>query len=172
METPGQRSQDLQIAQRILASASMEARHVIGALRSEPLPWDEVKQALEACMADLSATYDLEASLCVGPSDVHVDVQLQADILRICQEAFSNAARHSRAKHLAAMLEPHATAVMLTVRDDGEGFDPREVRIGVGLRSMMERAEGRHGCLDINSAPGGGTRVSAWLPYESSQRGV
>jgi signal transduction histidine kinase len=172
METPGQRSCDLQIAQRILASASMEARQVIGALRSELLPWNALKQALEAAVADLSATYDLEASLCVGPSDVHVDVQLQADILRILQEAFSNAARHSHAKHLAAMLEPHATAVMLIVRDDGEGFDPREIQVGVGLRSMMERAERRQGCLEINSVPDGGTRVSAWLPYKSPQRGL
>jgi signal transduction histidine kinase len=171
-ETTEQRARDLEIARRILASASMEARQSIAALRCERTPWDEVKQALEAFLAEFSSTRDLDAQLCVGPSDVRIDSRLRADILRICQEAFSNAARHSHAKHLAAVLEAHATAVLLIVRDDGEGFDPRSVRLGVGLRSMMERAEGRGGCVDINSAPGGGTTVTAWLPYASQQRGV
>jgi signal transduction histidine kinase len=50
------------------------------------------------------------------------------------------------------------------VRDDGDGFDERAVRAGIGLASMRERIEAVGGEVSIRSRPGGGTRVRARVP--------
>jgi signal transduction histidine kinase len=54
--------------------------------------------------------------------------------------------------------------VHLSVRDDGDGFDPAARTAGFGLLGMRERAELLNGTLDIDSAPGNGTTVTAMLP--------
>jgi two-component system NarL family sensor kinase len=61
-----------------------------------------------------------------------------------------------------------ADGLLLTVADDGVGFDPenRSVRRHLGLASMRERTRLVNGTLDIRSAPGRGTTVVAWAPLE------
>ncbi len=158
------RSHDLEVAQRVLESASMEARRAIAALRSEGVPWEEFEQALEALSAEFSLTHDLDARVWIEPSELRIDSQLQADVLRILQEAFSNASRHGQAKRVDAVVKPVGKELELTVDDDGRGFDPQLARRGVGLQSIAERVERRDGSLLVNSAPGQGTRIHAWLP--------
>ena len=161
------RSHDLEVAQRVLDSASMEARRAIAALRSERVPWDEFEQALVAFSAEFSLTHDVDARVWSEPADLRLDSQLQADVLRILQEAFSNAARHGQAKRIDAVVGADDKALRLTVYDDGQGFDPAHARQGVGLRSMAERVERRHGRVVVDAAPGEGVRVQAWLPLRT-----
>jgi signal transduction histidine kinase len=66
------------------------------------------------------------------------------------------------------MLEVGASAVGLLVADDGRGFDPRRDFPGhLGLQSMRERAVAVGGTLEIESAPGNGTRVRASIPVRA-----
>ena len=102
---------------------------------------------------------------------MHVDSQLQADVLRILQETFANAARHGQAKRIDAVVRPDSKALRLTVYDDGLGFDPASVRHGVGLRSLAERVERRHGRMVVDGAPGKGARIQAWLPLRAPTPG-
>ena len=88
-------------------------------------------------------------------------------LFRIAQEAVLNARKHARAQTLAIELarEADGDELRLEIRDDGRGFDPRApVRGRFGLFTMRERAEACGGRLEIDSAPGRGTRLCAVVP--------
>jgi len=82
----------------------------------------------------------------------------------IAQEALTNVAKHAQARQVTMMLEGMAGGVRLTIADDGDGFDPTAPRRpgerpGWGLITMRERAQAVDGHLQVESAPGQGTRV-------------
>ena len=95
-------------------------------------------------------------------ADVEPDPGRAREILRIAQEALSNAVRHAHADHIRLRLAGEDGRVVLEVRDDGAGFDPDapEVRSRrLGLTSMEERAQRLGGRLTVASSPGRGTTV-------------
>lgn len=86
-------------------------------------------------------------------------------IYRLVQEAVNNCARHANARTVEVDVKREERRVILSVRDDGAGFDPRFVR-GLGLLGMEERVRRLGGQLEIDSRPGKGTRITAELPVE------
>jgi two-component system sensor histidine kinase UhpB len=112
---------------------------------------------------------DLEARLEVegGFSDLGEDAQLV--VYRVAQEALSNAARHSGARHVAVRLRrPDGADVVLEVADDGRGFAFDESQRGLGIGGMRERALLIGAELTIESGPGSGTTVRLAVPRESA----
>jgi signal transduction histidine kinase len=96
-------------------------------------------------------------------------------LLRIGQEALSNAARHGRPEHVDVELRAHAQELILSVSDDGIGFDPsasapREDCFG--LDGMAERARSAGGTLTVVSSPGHGTTVTTRLPFTEPAEAV
>ncbi len=97
----------------------------------------------------------------------------EAELLRIAQEAVTNAVRHAKASHIAIELRFSARALEMMVQDDGCGFDgqPHAQSSGpeghFGLTGMRERVAEIGGTLEIDSAPGRGTRVTANVPLET-----
>jgi PAS domain S-box-containing protein len=89
-------------------------------------------------------------------------------LFRIAQEALRNVARHGHARYATISLERDASDLVLTVVDDGAGFDPATARQngGLGLVSIEERARLAQGEATIDSQPGGGTRIEVRLPVE------
>ncbi len=79
-------------------------------------------------------------------------------LLRLVQEALTNARRHSGARNIRVSLKKEGGRLVVGVEDDGRGFDP-EVGGGMGLGSMRERTDVLGGELGIESEPGKGTRV-------------
>lgn len=92
------------------------------------------------------------------------------ELLRIVQEALTNARRHSRARRVTVTLGASSNGLRIEVADDGRGFDPATAAAGVGLKSMRERVEAVGGELSVNSAPGQGVRVSVWAPTPRPDR--
>ena len=162
------RLHDLEVAQRVLESATSEARRAIVALRSESVPWENFESAVLAFSEEFSLTHDVDTHVWIEPSQLRLDSQVQADVVRILQETFSNAARHGQAKRIEAEIAATAHALSITVRDNGTGFDPADAERGVGLRSIAERVERRHGRLELTSSAGSGTKIQAWLPLHAS----
>jgi PAS domain S-box-containing protein len=85
------------------------------------------------------------------------------EVLRIVQEALTNARRHSGASNIHVNLRAEENDLVVEVTDDGRGFAP-EASPGVGSRSMRERAVGIGGEVEIESATGQGTRVRLRVP--------
>ena len=84
--------------------------------------------------------------------------EIGTDLLRIIQEALTNARRHSGAGRVSVTLKTEGSDLVAEVRDDGRGFGP-DMAPGVGLRSMRERAAAIGGELEVESRPGRGTSV-------------
>ncbi len=110
--------------------------------------------------------------------DVHLDAsgylsnsRHEETLFRIGQEAISNVLKHADASEVRISIDTVDGGTRLEVKDDGQGFDPGATlptRAGrrIGLRSMRERAVGKGGRLDIESAPGRGTVLQVWLPED------
>jgi PAS domain S-box-containing protein len=92
-------------------------------------------------------------------------------LFRVAQEALRNVARHARAGHVEVTAYPMEGGLQLAIRDDGIGFDPDQnsERLSLGLASMRERMRLLEGELDIESAPGHGTTVVAWVPLNKAE---
>jgi len=126
-----------------------------------------LESALAAYVARLEATsdveYEIDARLAAEPSD-----ELRVLLYRMIQEALTNAAKHAQARHVRITLEDRDGGVRLAVTDDGIGAEleaferPRPGHFGVA--SLRHRAEVAGGHLRLDSAPGHGTTVEAWLP--------
>jgi PAS domain S-box-containing protein len=86
------------------------------------------------------------------------------ELLRVLQEALTNARRHSGARNVEVRLETEDEEILAEVSDNGRGFDMASVRAGVGLSAMRERIEGVGGTLTIYSRPDEGTRVVVSIP--------
>ncbi len=89
-------------------------------------------------------------------------------LYRITQEALRNVARHARARAVDVSLRQADGGVQLAISDDGIGFDPQEnrARPSLGHASMRERVHLLGGELDIESTPGHGSTISAWVPLK------
>jgi signal transduction histidine kinase len=106
--------------------------------------------------------------------EVHSHIDLPADGLppavevtcyRVVQEALTNVARHAEATHVKVRLSADDSCARVEVVDDGRGFDSKSERSETrGLRGMRERVELLGGSLELGSAPGQGTRISAVIP--------
>jgi PAS domain S-box-containing protein len=85
-------------------------------------------------------------------------------LFRVVQEALTNAARHAAAKRVVIDIVESEDGVHLAIADDGRGFDAAAAPSGFGLLGMRERVKMLGGRLTIESTPGTGTRIEAWLP--------
>jgi len=90
--------------------------------------------------------------------------ELETALYRIVQEALTNASKHGQAKRAVVEIHEDATSIHLSIRDDGDGFDPRTDTDGFGLLGMHERVELLGGELSIDSTPGRGAVVRASFP--------
>jgi PAS domain S-box-containing protein len=111
----------------------------------------------------------LIVDLDIGLEESEFPQGLKTSIFRIVQEAMNNAAKHAQAGRLAVTIAWIHGELLLTVRDDGKGFDPCARRDptstgGLGLDSMKERAECHDGVLRIESARGQGTTITVRWP--------
>ncbi len=87
---------------------------------------------------------------------------LQVTGYRVVQEALSNALRHAEAKRIEIRGDLTATQLILSVTDDGQGFEPANARSeGLGLRNLRERVNLAGGQLDLTTQPGKGTQITA-----------
>ena len=91
-------------------------------------------------------------------------------LFRVCQESLRNAARHAHAHAVDVLLARMDGGLQLAVHDDGIGFNPTKARehASLGLTSMKERVRLANGELDVESEPGHGTTVMAWVPLKEA----
>ena len=144
-----------------------EARQSIWNLRSPRLETNSLGAALrevgEHATASTQATFAFELSGSPRQSNPDIDAQL----LRIGREAVSNAVRHARATNIRMQLSYTDREIVLSVRDDGVGFDVSSANGNghYGLTSMQERAEAAGGSFKLESHPGAGTLIEAVAPH-------
>ena len=101
------------------------------------------------------------------PTELSMTDPLRAQVmLRCAQEMITNSLRHAQAKNLWISLVPDENGVAMIARDDGRGTDA--VEVGNGLKGMAERLRQLGGELRIESSPGAGFSLHAWVPVETT----
>jgi signal transduction histidine kinase len=150
-----------------LARAGMEElRSLIFELRPAALADEGLAATLRKHVAVLRRVHDQDIALQVAGAP-RLNGTHDGDVFRIAQEAVNNALHHAQARRIDVGLDARNGTLVLTVADDGVGFDPAAPAVRgrrLGLTSMEERARALGGALTIDSAPGGGTKVRLEVP--------
>lgn len=121
---------------------------------------------LAPALREIFAAYDDRLGVTVDATldDVALPPPVEHALLRITQEACTNAVRHGKARRLAVAVTRQDGHVELTVRDTGTGFDPAAPHAGSGLRHIRDRVAELGGTVDVDSAPGHGAAVTVRVP--------
>jgi len=120
--------------------------------------------AIEHHVTKFSQRTGIACTLTLNREEFDMDDKPATAIFRLVQEALTNAARHANPNSIDVRIEETADEVHLTVADDGRGFVAAAGPRSFGLLGMRERVKMLGGSLKIDSAPGAGTRIEAWLP--------
>jgi signal transduction histidine kinase len=136
-----------------LRPSELENRGLIGALQ----------QRLTSVEKRAGIEFSIEA-----PASIVLPEDLEPELYSIAQEAMNNALRHGNARSVELSVHHSGDRILLEVRDDGAGFDAGTLQStgGMGIRGMRERAHTLGGQLQIDSAPGEGTRVRVEIPIQ------
>lgn len=99
--------------------------------------------------------------------DVRAEIpkELGLELYRVVQEALQNIQKYAEAKQVDVQLFQHEEELLLTIEDNGKGFDPELARSGLGTRNMRLRTERLGGTFDISSAPMKGTSIMVSVPF-------
>lgn len=164
--------------QETLSKAYVDMREIIFNLRvagtggKAPL-----LPALQEYLADLKRFYGIDVALEVkGPISAQLSEHERLQVIRIIQEALTNARKHANATQIGLRLSQDAQALKICVKDDGLGFDPEQMEaIGkerFGLQVMRERAASIGATINLYSQPGQGTRLTLELPLSAGRGGA
>jgi PAS domain S-box-containing protein len=155
---------DLEEELQALRRATSGLRSAIYDLRHErERPFVEAVESLVELNRQLKPERDIALVIEEGFPKV-LPAEVSVELLRVLQEALTNARRHSRARNVEVGLRTEGEAVLAGVIDDGRGFDLASTRAGVGLSAMRERVEALGGKIEVRGRPGQGTEVTVRVP--------
>jgi signal transduction histidine kinase len=141
-------------------------RRVVEELRPSLLDHFGLPTALRAYVESTSAKAGLACQVVVEHTCESMPKETTIALFRVVQEGLSNIIRHAQAKTVKLELSGGEHQCIVTLTDDGHGFDALspQFRWSHGLMGMRQRAEALGGRLDIESRVGGGTRVRVEIP--------
>jgi len=156
-------SQRLQHLTDALNSGIALKRRIIEDLRPSSLSNLGLTASLEILAREFSERSGVEIS--TGLEQVSLDESCQLTVYRLVQESLTNVGKYAEAKQVEISVRDFANHVEVEIKDDGKGFNVREIRPSThGLAGMRHRVEAAGGRLTVSSTPGKGTRISAVLP--------
>jgi signal transduction histidine kinase len=138
-----------------------DTRRALKDLRVKQLEDLGLKLSLENLAASISDRGDSDILVVLPDSNPDLPEQIEQVYYRIAQESLENIARHANAEQIKLSLKHANQKLVLTIKDDGVGFDlPSVEDQGLGIKGMQERARQIDAILIINSQPGQGTIVT------------
>ncbi|MFI6108755.1 GAF domain-containing sensor histidine kinase [Streptomyces sp. NPDC051310] len=163
---PARAKGELQQVAALAAEAADELRAAVVELRPAALDEDGLVHTLRTQVQVLDRAHSARVTFDSCGIRALPAAQEEA-LLRVAQEALHNALRHSGADQVAVSLVRRGQGAVLSVTDNGKGFEPRAVRRAgrhLGLVSMRDRAGGVGGTLTVHSGPGKGTTIEMEVP--------
>jgi len=155
---------------RVVREAGYDVRESIDGLRIRPA--EGLVPTAAAWVSEFGRRSGLLTEFRAADSEVRLPPVVESEMLRILQEALTNVRKHAQARQVQVSLRVNPARAELIVEDDGRGFVYAGTGDGphFGLRIMRERAERLGGTLSVETAPGRGTRIVAYLPRYPVQR--
>lgn len=128
-------------------------------------------KALRAFCKEFAYRHEVKVNFSGEDLAPQVPPEISLSLYRVLQEALENAAKHSGVRSFGVELFGSCEVIHLTVHDLGAGFDPKRAisSQGLGLTSMRERMKLVKGNFSIDSKPGEGTTIHAWVPLPNGQ---
>jgi signal transduction histidine kinase len=173
-QNPEQAITTLQQLQVLTADSLRELQRLIADLRPSHLDDLGLSAALRWYAGKLEERSPLKVKVSISGAEPSVEDTAKIATFRIIQEALNNVIRHAEARNAAVSLDFQDKGMHVVVRDDGCGFDlerlnrtPSSSRPPLGLAGMRERAALLGGAVSIQSAPGEGTVIEAFVPYHN-----
>lgn len=154
---------------------NVEVRETIADLKTGVSSTQDFLHLLKNYLDRYQKNYDIKTELILPsqPLDGLLDHMAALQLLRIIQEAANNVRKHAKANKLLVKIEVLAVKAVVSVADDGQGFDLSLQSVGqnhYGLTIMRERAEEIRGKLRFESKPGIGTKVIIEIPLEKAEQ--
>jgi signal transduction histidine kinase len=149
-------------AQQLAQAGLEEARLSVRALRPEATA--DVGVGLAALVKRIEETGRVRGALNVVGTRRPLSREAEVELLRIAQESVTNVLKHAHAAEIRLTLDFADDAVVLSITDDGAGFDQKARHEGFGLIGMRERAERLGARLSIQTGKSTGTTVRVLLP--------
>jgi signal transduction histidine kinase len=170
-QAPGVAQHALETARSMSRHSMIEARRSVWDLRCQLLEDGDLISALTHVVEPLVPRGQEKVEVKIQGSPVRLPGPVEMNLLRIAQEAVSNAVKHGRAQQVSIELNYAPTSVCLTVSDDGQGFMANQASPTghFGLLDMRERALSMGSQLKVESECGRGTRLAVVVPLHSSQ---
>ena len=174
-QSQDERRRHIDLATQLARDSLTEARRSVQAMQPEPLESARLPEALAGVASKWTRIHGVPATVTTTGQPRRIRPDAEITLLRAAQEALVNVARHARAGKVGLTLSYMEDQVNLDIRDDGVGFDPQPAGAtvparaggsGYGLLAMRQRVEGVAGTLEVESAPGGGTAISASVPTD------
>jgi len=160
-----------------------QAKEIIGELQADAAAAlenlrDLARGIYPPLLADLGLVAALNAQARKSPVPVAVEADgvgrlpqdTEAAVYFCCLEALQNMAKYARATQASIRLQAEDGTLSFTVSDNGAGYDARSTAMGSGQRNMADRLAALDGRLEVRSAPGQGTVVTACLPLPQAGR--
>jgi len=127
----------------------------------------DLKTALEALAINISQNCRVKSVVKANAASLPISAPVTAQLYRIAQEAVHNAIEHGAAREVLIQLTVGNRDMLLTVQDDGQGFEANTNGHGMGLRIMRYRAQCIGGSCEVHTGPHQGTIVSCRVPLEA-----
>jgi signal transduction histidine kinase len=164
--------EELEKIEELAHRTTKEVRHMLFTLRPLILESQGLTAALEAMAEKMRETYGQNVIINVDEKVLeNMEMGKQGVIFYIIEEATNNARKHASAVHIWVRLRSFETGIaLLEIEDDGVGFNVEAVhksydkRGSLGMVNLRERTELVNGLLNIDSAPGKGTRIQVYIP--------
>ncbi|MEM9554047.1 MAG: GAF domain-containing protein [Acidobacteriota bacterium] len=158
-QDPDEMREQLALLSGEVNRATQQLKNLAQRIRPPALDRLGLDMALQQLADELSSRgLQVELALSLSPERLPEDVETA--LFRIAQEALTNTALHARARAVHIALEVDVEGIMLTIADDGVGFEPAAVADdGLGLLGMRERVAMLGGSFHIESGPGTGTHL-------------
>ena len=168
-----QTRKELDEAAQVIDAANRDVREAITALRLTSPKGARFVPTLREFVLDFGLRNNISIDFAApdGARAVTLAPLAEVQLMRVIQEALTNVRKHARAQRAWVMLARRGTRLVVSIQDDGQGFDMDAVlkgqnRKSFGLTTMQERATGIGGFLDVQTQIGGGTRISVSVPCE------
>jgi PAS domain S-box-containing protein len=170
VKKPAKAEAHLETVDELARSGLAEARRSVVALRPKLLEEGDLPSALKRLTAQMQVSSQTQITCEIMGVTYALAPHIENHLLRIGQEALTNAVKYAHATTIHMELVYGETQCLLRVQDDGQGFDVAQVSLeqGFGLIGMSERAEQMHGELMIQSQPEQGTEIIVIVQREQN----
>lgn len=161
-------SKHLEQSQQSIMTAINEVRRISHNLRPSALDDIGLESALTTLLQDYQAHSGIQVETLFDTQKGRLKSEAATTLYRVAQESLNNIEKHARAKKITIILQQMGSLLQLVVRDDGIGFNPRQIHglDGIGLRNMRERVEFIGGEFELESEPEIGTEITVLLNLE------